>query len=74
MDSDIAPVDVGSTSAFITKVPGYSKLFTMQLRDVDQGPLVVDISKVVLEWIPESIDSLTVSPQNSIIMLSLIHI
>ena len=69
MDSDIAPVDVGSTSAFITKVPGYSKLFTMQLRDVDQGPLVVDISKVVLEWIPESIDSLTVSPQNSIIML-----
>jgi len=69
MDSDIAPVDVGSTSAFITKVPGYSKLFTMQLRDVDQGPLVVDISKVVLEWIPEGIDSLTVSPQNSIIML-----
>ena len=69
VDPDIAPVDVGSTSAFITKVPGYSKLFTMQLRDVDQGPLVVDISKVVLEWIPEGIDSLTVSPQNSIIML-----
>ena len=69
MDSDIAPVDVGTTSAFITKVPGYSKLFTMQLRDVDQGPLVVDISKVVLEWIPEGINSLTVSPQNSVIML-----
>ena len=77
VDPDIAPVDVGTTAAFITKVPGYSKLFTMQLRDVDQGPLVVDISKVVLEWIPEGINSLTVSPQNSIIMLvdlSLIHI
>ena len=69
MDSDIAPVDVGTTAAFITKVPGYSKLFTMQLRDVDQGPLVIDISKVVLEWIPEGINSLTVSPQNSVIML-----
>lgn len=69
MNSDIAPVDVGTTAAFITKVPGYSKLFTMQLRDVDQGPLVVDISKVVLEWIPEGINSLTVSPQNSVIML-----
>ena len=41
----------------------------MQLRDVDQGPLVVDISKIVLEWIPEGINSLTVSPQNSVIML-----
>ena len=69
MDADISPVDVGTTSAFITKVPGYSKLFTMQLRDVDQGPLVVDISKIVLEWIPEGINSLTVSPQNSVIML-----
>ena len=69
VDPDIAPVDVGTTAAFITKVPGYSKLFTMQLRDVDQGPLVVDISKVVLEWIPEGVDGLTVSPQNSVIML-----
>ena len=69
VDPDIAPVDVGTTAAFVTKVPGYSKLFTMQLRDVDQGPLVVDISKVVLEWIPEGIDDLTVSPQNSVIML-----
>ena len=69
VDPDIAPVDVGTTAAFITKVPGYSKLFTLQLRDVDQGPLVIDISKVVLEWIPEGINSLTVSPQNSVIML-----
>lgn len=41
----------------------------MQLRDVDQGPLVIDISKIVLEWIPETVDKLTVSPQNSLIML-----
>ena len=69
VNTDVAPVDVGSTAAFITKVPGYSKLFTMELRDVDQGPTVIDISKIVIEWIPESIDSLTVSPQNSVIML-----
>ena len=69
MATDIAPVDVGITSAFINRVPGYSKLFTMQLRDVEQSPLVVDISKIVLEWIPSTIDGLTVSPQNSVIML-----
>ena len=69
MATDIAPVDVGITTAFINRVPGYSKLFTMQLRDVEQSPLVVDISKIVLEWIPDTVDGLTVSPQNSVIML-----
>jgi hypothetical protein len=69
MDPDIAPVDVGTTAAFVSKVPGYSKLFTLQLRDIEQSPIVVDISKVVLEWIPETVDGLTVSPQNSVIML-----
>jgi hypothetical protein len=69
MDINIAPVDVGTTAAFVSKVPGYSKLFTLQLRDIEQNPTVVDISKVVLEWIPSTIDGLTVSPQNSLIML-----
>ena len=70
MDPNITPVDVGTTAAFLTKVPGYSKLFTLQLRDLEQSPMVVDISKVVLEWLPDSIDSLSVSPQNSVIMLT----
>ena len=69
MATDISPVDVGTTSAFISRVPGYSKLFTMALRDVEQSPIVVDISKAVLEWIPDTVDNLTVSPQNSLIML-----
>ena len=69
MASDIPPVDVGVTTAFINRVPGYSKLFSLQLRDVEQSPIVVDISKVVLEWLPNTIDNLTVSPQNSVIML-----
>jgi len=70
MATDISPVDVGTMAAFISRVPGYSKLFTLQLQDIEQPPIVVDISKVVLEWIPETVDGLTVSPQNSLIMLS----
>ena len=68
-NTNISPVDVGTTAAFVSNVSGYSKLFTLQLRDVEQPPIVVDISKVVLEWIPDTVDSLTVSPQNSVIML-----
>ncbi len=70
MAADIPPADVGTTSTFVTRVQGYSKLFTMELRDVEESPLVVDISKIVLEWIPSTVDSLTVSPQNSVIMLT----
>ena len=69
MSANIPPVDVGVTTAFINTVPGYSKLFTLQLREIEQSPIVVDISKVVLEWIPDTIDKLVVSPQNSVIML-----
>ena len=69
MSTTIRPVDVGTTSAFVSKVPGYSKLFTMALRDVEQSPVVIDISKAVLEWIPDTIDDLSASPPNSVIML-----
>ncbi len=69
MAPDISPVDVGVAATFVNRVPGYSKLFSLQLRDVEQSPIVVDISKVVLEWLPNTIDNLTVSPQNSVIML-----
>ena len=69
MATDISPVDIGTTSAFISRVPGYSKLFTMALRDVEQSPIVVDISKAVLEWIPATVDDITTSPPNSVVML-----
>jgi len=70
MSSNISPVDVGTATAFVNTVPGYGKLFTMQLGEIEQSPLVIDISKVVLEWIPDTIDDLSVSSQNSIIMLT----
>ena len=70
MNANIPPVDVGTTTGFINTVPGYAKLFTLQLREIEQSPLVVDISKTVLEWIPDTIDSLAVSPQNSVLMLT----
>ncbi len=69
MATNVQPVDLGTTTAFVSRVPGYSKLFTMSLRDVEQTPVVVDISKAVLEWIPNTVDDLTVSPPNSIVMM-----
>ena len=69
MDNNIRPVDMGTTTTFVSKVSGYSKVFTLALRDVEQTPIVVDISKAVLEWLPDTVDTLSTSPQNSLVML-----
>ena len=69
MEPSVRPVDMGTTVSFISKVPGYSKVFSLALRDVEQTPIVVDISKAVLEWLPDTVDFMLTSPQNSLVML-----
>ena len=69
MSSSIRPVDVGTAVVFVNSVPNASKLFSMQLGEIEQNPAVIDISKTVLEWIPSTIDSLTASSQNSVVIL-----
>ena len=66
---NISPLEIGNSIAFVNKVAGYGKLLYMQLREVGQSPSVVDISKVVQEWIPDTVDDLIVSPQNSMVVL-----
>jgi hypothetical protein len=70
MDKLIEPVDVGTTINFITKTPGYSRVFGMVTRGQQENPQVLDISRVVKEWISPDVDSIVVSPQNSLIALS----
>lgn len=69
MDPNIEPRDVGTTAVFVSKVATYSKVFSLQLRGVEENPTVVDISKQVLEWIPDTVNDLIVSPQNSLAVL-----
>jgi len=69
MDTKIDPVDVGTTVNFISKTPAYSKVFGMTPRGEGQMPLVRDVGKVVAEYVPETIDNLKASPQNSFIAM-----
>lgn len=70
MDTLNDPVDLGTTVAFISKTPSYSRVFEMQTRGQDDSPIVVDISRVVPEWIPSTIDQVVSSPQNSLLSLA----
>ena len=61
---------VGTSSAMINKVPGYTRVFLYETRGLDEPPSVVDIGKTVTQWIPDTVTNLTCSAQNSIVMLS----
>ena len=64
-DPDIPPVDVGTSTVFLSKTPSVTKAMGMVTRGLQQSPVVIDIGKVVAEYIPRSIDQLVASPQNS---------
>jgi len=70
MDDNIPPVDIGTTTCFLSKVPAYTRAFSMQTRGIEETPVVLDLSKVVAEYIPNDITSLVASPQNSFVALS----
>ncbi len=69
MDPDIDPVDVGSNLAFVSKTPGYARIFGMQTRGSQENPIVIDISRIVSEWVPDTVENLITSPANSFIAL-----
>ncbi len=70
MDNTVLPVDVGTNINFISKTPGYTRVFSMVTKGQQQNPQVLDLSRVVKEWISPNIDHLVASPQNAMIALS----
>ena len=69
-DKKIPPLDIGTTIGFVSKSPDYSKLMLMQGEGSDVDPNVVEISKVVTGWLPNTINRMAVSPQNSFVVLT----
>lgn len=69
MDPLNDPVDMGTTVSFISKTPSYCRVYEMLTRGQDDSPIVTDISRIVPEWIPSTVDQVVSSPQNSLLSL-----
>jgi|DEB0MinimDraft_6_1074348.scaffolds.fasta_scaffold08203_2 hypothetical protein len=69
-DRLIDPVDVGTNIVFMSKTPGYSRTYALKTRGFDENPDVLDVGKVVSEYVPDTIDNLQASPQNSFVFMS----
>ncbi len=70
MDVDVDPVDRGTNINFISKTPSYTRIFGMVTRGQDENPQVLDVGRVVNEWVPATVDTFIASPQNQFIALS----
>ena len=69
MDIDIDPVDNGTNIIFLSKTPGYTRIYQMSTRGQEMNPIVLDIGRVVSEWVPDSVTELLASPQNSFVAM-----
>jgi len=70
MDSDVDPIDVGTHMNFISKTPNYTRVFAMQTRGFGESPNILDIGRVVNEWITIDVDHLVASVQNDFLAMS----
>ena len=69
MDINIDPFDNGTNLIFLSKTPGYTRIYQMRTAGQEMNPSVLDIGRVVSEYIPSSITDLIASPQNSFIAM-----
>ena len=72
MDVDIDPVDAGQQINFVSKThdtAGFTRVFAFLPAGPGTPPTVVDIGRIVAEYIPVTIDSLISNTQNSFIAM-----
>lgn len=69
MDKNIPPVEVGTSIYFVSKTPAWSRIFSYTLRGLQNPPQVLDIGKVVSQYIPSSVTQMVSSAQNSFVCL-----
>ena len=70
MDDNVDPIDIGTHMNFISKTPNYTRVFSFQTRGLQENPSILDIGRVVNEWITIDVDTLVASIQNEFIALS----
>ena len=68
-DEKIEPVSVGTSHAFVSKTPLYTRLFELLDINRDRPPLMNDDTVVVPELVPASVDSMAASSALSLISL-----
>ena len=67
MSDDVEPIDIGTHMNFISKTPNFVRVFAMSTKGLGESPDILDIGRVVNEWITIDVDTLVASVQNEFI-------
>ena len=70
VDGSVNPIDMGTKINFLSKTPSYTRVFGMVTRGQDENPQVLDVGRVVNEWVPATVDTFIASTQNQFIAMS----
>tara|TARA_B100000287_G_scaffold156716_1_gene147830 strand:+ start:3432 stop:6290 length:2859 start_codon:yes stop_codon:yes gene_type:complete len=70
VDTEVDPVDIGTNINFVSKTPSYTRIFGMATRGQDENPQVVDVGRIVNEWVPATVDTFIASAQDQFLALS----
>jgi hypothetical protein len=68
-DTGTEVIDLGTTTVFVAKNSAYTRVFEMEMLGNELSPYVNDISKVVPEYIPNTINLTTGSGQSTLLAL-----
>lgn len=68
-DRLVEAVTLGTSLAFVSKTPLFTRLYELSEISTDRPPLMTEQTKIVPELIPESADSMIASPALSIVSL-----
>ena len=70
MSDDVEPIDIGTHTNFISKTPNFVRVFAMTTKGLGESPDILDIGRVVNEWITIDVDTFVASVQNEFIAMS----
>lgn len=68
-DSEVEPVETGVSVLFCTSAATYSKVFELSTDSLQARPLVSENTRIVPEYIPPNLTTLTSVPNSSMILL-----
>ena len=65
-DKYVKPVDLGSTSMFISKNQSWTRAFEIGTRGQREAPIVSEATRAVPEWVPQTLSMAIGSAQNGL--------
>ena len=68
-DADVEAVNLGTTLAFVSKTPLFTRMYELAEISTDKPPVMTEQTKIIPELIPESVDSMIASPALSLVSL-----